>query len=96
MGEQDQLKNNTHSFQCWKSLLVFICESTEFLTRACSYRVILRLCLLSQVLIEATVSRERRGYIALDDIMVLNYPCCKCHFTQQLHKVLHASHIKWL
>lgn len=33
-----------------------------------------------QVLIEATVSRERRGYIAIDDIMVLNYPCCKCHF----------------
>lgn len=31
-----------------------------------------------QVLIEATVSRERRGYIAMDDIMVLNYPCCKC------------------
>lgn len=30
-----------------------------------------------QVLIEATVSRERRGYIAVDDIMVLNYPCCK-------------------
>uniref|UniRef100_A0A3B5MMC6 protein-tyrosine-phosphatase n=1 Tax=Xiphophorus couchianus TaxID=32473 RepID=A0A3B5MMC6_9TELE len=56
---------------------------TEFLTRACSYRVILRLCLLSQVLIEATVSRERRGYIALDDIMVLNYPCYKApHFSR--------------
>lgn len=35
-----------------------------------------------QVLIEATISRERRGYIAIDDIMVLNYPCCKCHFWQ--------------
>lgn len=33
-----------------------------------------------QVLIEATVSRERKGYIALDDIMVVNYPCCKYHF----------------
>lgn len=29
------------------------------------------------MLIEATVSKERRGYIAIDDIMVLNYPCCK-------------------
>lgn len=36
-----------------------------------------------QVLIEATVSRERRGYIAVDDIMVLNYPCCKCHLCQR-------------
>uniref|UniRef100_A0A8D2ZIF1 protein-tyrosine-phosphatase n=1 Tax=Scophthalmus maximus TaxID=52904 RepID=A0A8D2ZIF1_SCOMX len=36
-----------------------------------------------QVLIEATVSRERRGYIALDDIMVLNYPCYKApHFSR--------------
>lgn len=35
-----------------------------------------------QVLIEATISRERQGYIAIDDIMVLNYPCCKCHFWQ--------------
>uniref|UniRef100_A0A672HT86 protein-tyrosine-phosphatase n=1 Tax=Salarias fasciatus TaxID=181472 RepID=A0A672HT86_SALFA len=31
----------------------------------------------------ATVSRERRGYIALDDIMVLNYPCYKApHFSR--------------
>uniref|UniRef100_A0A665UR76 protein-tyrosine-phosphatase n=1 Tax=Echeneis naucrates TaxID=173247 RepID=A0A665UR76_ECHNA len=36
-----------------------------------------------QVLIEATVSRERRGYIAIDDIMVLNYPCYKApHFSR--------------
>uniref|UniRef100_A0AAQ4P126 Receptor-type tyrosine-protein phosphatase U n=1 Tax=Gasterosteus aculeatus aculeatus TaxID=481459 RepID=A0AAQ4P126_GASAC len=36
-----------------------------------------------QVLIEATVSREQRGYIALDDIMVLNYPCYKApHFSR--------------
>ncbi|TWW79414.1 Receptor-type tyrosine-protein phosphatase U [Takifugu flavidus] len=36
-----------------------------------------------QVLIEATVSRERRGYIAVDDIMVLNYPCYKApHFSR--------------
>lgn len=36
-----------------------------------------------QVLIEATVSRERRGYIAVDDIMVLNYPCCKLADTRE-------------
>uniref|UniRef100_A0A1A8BY83 Receptor-type tyrosine-protein phosphatase U n=1 Tax=Nothobranchius kadleci TaxID=1051664 RepID=A0A1A8BY83_NOTKA len=36
-----------------------------------------------QVLIEATVSRERRGYIAVDDITVLNYPCYKApHFSR--------------
>uniref|UniRef100_A0A7N6BE83 protein-tyrosine-phosphatase n=1 Tax=Anabas testudineus TaxID=64144 RepID=A0A7N6BE83_ANATE len=36
-----------------------------------------------QVLIEATVSRERQGYIAIDDIMVLNYPCYKApHFSR--------------
>uniref|UniRef100_A0A7N9AKF3 protein-tyrosine-phosphatase n=1 Tax=Mastacembelus armatus TaxID=205130 RepID=A0A7N9AKF3_9TELE len=36
-----------------------------------------------QVLIEATVSSERRGYIAIDDIMVLNYPCYKApHFSR--------------
>uniref|UniRef100_A0A673AQV6 Receptor-type tyrosine-protein phosphatase U n=1 Tax=Sphaeramia orbicularis TaxID=375764 RepID=A0A673AQV6_9TELE len=36
-----------------------------------------------QVLIEATVSRDRRGYIAIDDIMVLNYPCYKApHFSR--------------
>uniref|UniRef100_A0A674ELJ1 Receptor-type tyrosine-protein phosphatase U n=1 Tax=Salmo trutta TaxID=8032 RepID=A0A674ELJ1_SALTR len=36
-----------------------------------------------QVLIEATVSRERRGYIAMDDIMLLTYPCYKApHFSR--------------
>lgn len=30
-----------------------------------------------QVIFEATVSEERQGYIALDDIVLLNYPCCK-------------------
>uniref|UniRef100_A0A673AYE8 protein-tyrosine-phosphatase n=1 Tax=Sphaeramia orbicularis TaxID=375764 RepID=A0A673AYE8_9TELE len=31
----------------------------------------------------ATVSRDRRGYIAIDDIMVLNYPCYKApHFSR--------------
>uniref|UniRef100_H3CWB7 protein-tyrosine-phosphatase n=1 Tax=Tetraodon nigroviridis TaxID=99883 RepID=H3CWB7_TETNG len=36
-----------------------------------------------QVLIEATISRERQGYIAVDDIMVLNYPCYKApHFSR--------------
>ncbi|XP_055782422.1 receptor-type tyrosine-protein phosphatase U-like isoform X4 [Salvelinus fontinalis] len=36
-----------------------------------------------QVLIEATVSRERRGYIAIDDIMLLTYPCYKApHFSR--------------
>uniref|UniRef100_A0A4W6CQC6 protein-tyrosine-phosphatase n=1 Tax=Lates calcarifer TaxID=8187 RepID=A0A4W6CQC6_LATCA len=33
--------------------------------------------------VRATVSRERRGYIAIDDIMVLNYPCYKApHFSR--------------
>uniref|UniRef100_A0A8C7CU97 protein-tyrosine-phosphatase n=1 Tax=Oncorhynchus kisutch TaxID=8019 RepID=A0A8C7CU97_ONCKI len=36
-----------------------------------------------QVLIEATVSSERRGYIAMDDIMLLTYPCYKApHFSR--------------
>ncbi|XP_061632337.1 receptor-type tyrosine-protein phosphatase U isoform X2 [Phyllopteryx taeniolatus] len=36
-----------------------------------------------QVLIEATVSTARQGYIAIDDIMVLNYPCYKApHFSR--------------
>ncbi|KAG7277175.1 hypothetical protein CRUP_021715 [Coryphaenoides rupestris] len=36
-----------------------------------------------QVLIEATVSRDGRGYIAIDDIMLLNYPCYKApHFSR--------------
>ncbi|XP_014024874.1 receptor-type tyrosine-protein phosphatase U isoform X4 [Salmo salar] len=36
-----------------------------------------------QVLIEATVSRERRGYIAMDDILLLTYPCYKApHFSR--------------
>ena len=30
-----------------------------------------------QVIFEAKVSEERQGYIALDDIVLLNYPCCK-------------------
>ncbi|CAB1333372.1 unnamed protein product [Coregonus sp. 'balchen'] len=35
------------------------------------------------VLIEATVSRERQGYIAMDDIMLLTYPCYKApHFSR--------------
>lgn len=33
-----------------------------------------------QVIFEATVSMERQGYIALDDIVLLNYPCCKYPF----------------
>lgn len=33
-----------------------------------------------QVIFEATVSEERQGYIALDDIVLLNYPCCKYLF----------------
>lgn len=36
------------------------------------------MCFSLQVLIEATVSRDGRGYIAIDDIMLLNYPCCEC------------------
>uniref|UniRef100_A0A672SZM7 Receptor-type tyrosine-protein phosphatase U n=1 Tax=Sinocyclocheilus grahami TaxID=75366 RepID=A0A672SZM7_SINGR len=33
-----------------------------------------------QIVFEATVSSERKGYIGLDDIVLLNYPCCKdCH-----------------
>uniref|UniRef100_A0AAY4CP76 protein-tyrosine-phosphatase n=1 Tax=Denticeps clupeoides TaxID=299321 RepID=A0AAY4CP76_9TELE len=36
-----------------------------------------------QVLLEATVSKETRGYIAIDDIMLLNYPCYKApHFSR--------------
>ncbi|KAI1901714.1 hypothetical protein AGOR_G00037230 [Albula goreensis] len=36
-----------------------------------------------QVLFEATVSKERRGYIGLDDILLLNYPCYKVpHFSR--------------
>uniref|UniRef100_A0A8C6TVH6 protein-tyrosine-phosphatase n=1 Tax=Neogobius melanostomus TaxID=47308 RepID=A0A8C6TVH6_9GOBI len=36
-----------------------------------------------QVIFEATVSEERQGYIALDDIMLLNYPCYKvAHFSR--------------
>ncbi|KAI4883643.1 hypothetical protein NFI96_006490 [Prochilodus magdalenae] len=29
------------------------------------------------VVFEAAVSAEQRGYIGLDDIVLLNYPCCK-------------------
>ena len=39
-----------------------------------------------QVLIEAMVSRDGRGYIAIDDIMLLNYPCCKWFSPAALHK----------
>ncbi|MFT7811099.1 receptor-type tyrosine-protein phosphatase U-like [Arapaima gigas] len=36
-----------------------------------------------QVVFEATVSSERRGYIGLDDILLLNYPCYKVpHFSR--------------
>ncbi|KAI1894913.1 hypothetical protein AGOR_G00120660, partial [Albula goreensis] len=36
-----------------------------------------------QVLFEATVSKERRGYIGMDDILLLNYPCYKApHFSR--------------
>uniref|UniRef100_A0A8C5G6R1 Receptor-type tyrosine-protein phosphatase U n=1 Tax=Gouania willdenowi TaxID=441366 RepID=A0A8C5G6R1_GOUWI len=36
-----------------------------------------------QVIFEATVSEERLGYIALDDIVLLNYPCYKVpHFSR--------------
>ncbi|KAK1880697.1 Receptor-type tyrosine-protein phosphatase U, partial [Dissostichus eleginoides] len=35
------------------------------------------------VIFEATVSEERQGYIALDDIVLLNYPCYKVpHFAR--------------
>uniref|UniRef100_A0A8C2JMW7 Receptor-type tyrosine-protein phosphatase U n=1 Tax=Cyprinus carpio TaxID=7962 RepID=A0A8C2JMW7_CYPCA len=30
-----------------------------------------------QIVFEATVSSEQKGYIGLDDIVLLNYPCCK-------------------
>uniref|UniRef100_A0A663LQZ8 Receptor-type tyrosine-protein phosphatase U n=1 Tax=Athene cunicularia TaxID=194338 RepID=A0A663LQZ8_ATHCN len=36
-----------------------------------------------QVLFEAVVSSERRGYLGLDDILLLNYPCSKApHFSR--------------
>ncbi|XP_045077927.1 receptor-type tyrosine-protein phosphatase U-like isoform X3 [Coregonus clupeaformis] len=36
-----------------------------------------------QVVFEASVSAERRGYIAIDDILLLNYPCYKVpHFSR--------------
>ncbi|KAF7651534.1 hypothetical protein LDENG_00109350 [Lucifuga dentata] len=36
-----------------------------------------------QVIFEAIVSEERQGYIALDDIVLLNYPCYKVsHFSR--------------
>ncbi|XP_015204204.1 receptor-type tyrosine-protein phosphatase U isoform X4 [Lepisosteus oculatus] len=36
-----------------------------------------------QVLFEATISKERRGYIGMDDILLLNYPCYKApHFSR--------------
>uniref|UniRef100_A0A4W3JB91 Protein tyrosine phosphatase receptor type Ub n=1 Tax=Callorhinchus milii TaxID=7868 RepID=A0A4W3JB91_CALMI len=30
-----------------------------------------------QVIFEAVVSAERKGYIGIDDLLILNYPCCK-------------------
>ncbi|XP_043945675.1 receptor-type tyrosine-protein phosphatase U [Protopterus annectens] len=36
-----------------------------------------------QVIFEAVVSSERRGFIGLDDILILNYPCYKApHFSR--------------
>uniref|UniRef100_A0A8C4WAT6 Receptor-type tyrosine-protein phosphatase U n=1 Tax=Gopherus evgoodei TaxID=1825980 RepID=A0A8C4WAT6_9SAUR len=36
-----------------------------------------------QVLFEAVISGERRGYLGLDDILLLNYPCSKApHFSR--------------
>uniref|UniRef100_A0A673FY82 Receptor-type tyrosine-protein phosphatase U n=1 Tax=Sinocyclocheilus rhinocerous TaxID=307959 RepID=A0A673FY82_9TELE len=36
-----------------------------------------------QIVFEATVSSERKGYIGLDDIVLLNYPCYKVpHFSR--------------
>ncbi|XP_048681507.1 receptor-type tyrosine-protein phosphatase U isoform X2 [Caretta caretta] len=36
-----------------------------------------------QVLFEAVISGERRGYLGLDDILLLNYPCSKVpHFSR--------------
>uniref|UniRef100_A0A8B9VV87 protein-tyrosine-phosphatase n=1 Tax=Anas zonorhyncha TaxID=75864 RepID=A0A8B9VV87_9AVES len=36
-----------------------------------------------QVLFEAVISSERRGYLGLDDILLLNYPCSKApHFSR--------------
>ncbi|KAJ6663554.1 hypothetical protein lerEdw1_009633, partial [Lerista edwardsae] len=36
-----------------------------------------------QVLFEAVISVERRGYLGLDDILLLNYPCSKApHFSR--------------
>ncbi|KAG8143220.1 hypothetical protein E2320_000477, partial [Naja naja] len=36
-----------------------------------------------QVLFEAVVSNERHGYLGLDDILLLNYPCSKApHFSR--------------
>ncbi|KAL2084962.1 hypothetical protein ACEWY4_020480 [Coilia grayii] len=36
-----------------------------------------------QIVLEAIVSKERRGHIAIDDIMILNYPCYKApHFSR--------------
>lgn len=65
-----------------------IASSIRFVTSVCLWLWIksvhraFTFASLLQVLIEASVSRERRGYIAIDDIMVLNYPCCKCYFWQ--------------
>lgn len=63
-------------FSFWHSKLVYAL-ATLVMNSICHAFIITSLL---QVLIEAMVSRDRRGYIAIDDIMVLNYPCCKCHF----------------
>ncbi|KAA8586062.1 hypothetical protein FQN60_007631 [Etheostoma spectabile] len=42
-----------------------------------------RQLVMEQVIFEASISEERQGYIALDDIVLLNYPCYKVpHFSR--------------
>uniref|UniRef100_A0A3B4YDQ3 Receptor-type tyrosine-protein phosphatase U n=1 Tax=Seriola lalandi dorsalis TaxID=1841481 RepID=A0A3B4YDQ3_SERLL len=41
-----------------------------------------------QVIFEATVSEERQGYIALDDIVLLNYPCSRPQGSNRFLKVI--------
>ncbi|KAI4818349.1 hypothetical protein KUCAC02_011692, partial [Chaenocephalus aceratus] len=50
------------------------------------------------VIFEAAVSEERQGYIALDDIVLLNYPCCKylfCTHHSTPADLLSVSGRKW-
>lgn len=92
-GEREE--ENLHSPRCWKLLLhlhLWEHKVTHNYMIIQTYSSYIHAPFL-QVLIEATVSRERRGYIAIDDIMVLNYPCCKCHFWLWLHKVLYKRGI---